>query len=208
MHKASPSTRPHCPGRWPWGLRGPSQALRNDFAAGPVDAAATLANSTAATSFSFNRAPIDLGALESPRALQLRTLTSSTSLSQGFDQVRQALQANDGPRQQQISVASSAAVGTGLSVGYVVWLLRSGVLLSSVLSALPAWQLLDPLPVLARPTKGGGALGDEPADDVERLFDGDQPPADPAPGRLPPAQAPMPPPDPAALRAATTERLP
>ena len=37
----------------------------------------------------------------------------------------------------------------GLSVGYVVWLARSGVLMSSVLSSLPAWSFIDPLPVLA-----------------------------------------------------------
>nr|MDJ0856297.1 hypothetical protein [Desulfobacterales bacterium] len=35
-------------------------------------------------------------------------------------------------------------------VGYVVWLMRGGMLLSSLLSSLPAWQLLDPLPILAR----------------------------------------------------------
>ena len=38
---------------------------------------------------------------------------------------------------------------TGLSVGYVMWLLRGGMLLSSILSSLPAWRLVDPLPVLA-----------------------------------------------------------
>ncbi|MGI9324712.1 MAG: hypothetical protein ACR2PZ_05795, partial [Pseudomonadales bacterium] len=32
---------------------------------------------------------------------------------------------------------------------YVVWLVRGGVVLSSVLSSLPAWRLIDPLPVLA-----------------------------------------------------------
>jgi hypothetical protein len=37
-----------------------------------------------------------------------------------------------------------------LSVGYLVWLVRGGILLSSLLSALPAWRMLDPLPVLAR----------------------------------------------------------
>ena len=44
---------------------------------------------------------------------------------------------------------SAIAVSTGLSVGYVIWLIRGGVLLSSVLSSLPAWRLVDPLPVLA-----------------------------------------------------------
>ncbi len=49
----------------------------------------------------------------------------------------------------QTVVGSSIAVSTGLSVGYVLWLVRGGVLLSSVLSSLPAWRLVDPLPVLA-----------------------------------------------------------
>ena len=46
-------------------------------------------------------------------------------------------------------VGSSLTVSAGFSVGYVVWLARSGVIMSSVLSSLPAWRLIDPLPVLA-----------------------------------------------------------
>jgi hypothetical protein len=46
--------------------------------------------------------------------------------------------------------AAAAAVGLSFSVGYVVWLVRGGILLSSLLSSLPAWRMLDPLPVLAR----------------------------------------------------------
>jgi hypothetical protein len=37
-----------------------------------------------------------------------------------------------------------------MSVGYVVWLFRGGLLLGSLLSSLPAWHVIDPLPVLAR----------------------------------------------------------
>ena len=46
-------------------------------------------------------------------------------------------------------VGSAIAVSSGLSVGYVVWLIRGGTLLASVLSSMPAWQLADPLPILA-----------------------------------------------------------
>jgi hypothetical protein len=46
-------------------------------------------------------------------------------------------------------VGSAVAVSTGLSVGYVVWMIRGGSLLASVLSSMPAWQLADPLPILA-----------------------------------------------------------
>ncbi|MGH8536050.1 MAG: cadherin repeat domain-containing protein, partial [Gammaproteobacteria bacterium] len=41
------------------------------------------------------------------------------------------------------------ALSLGLSVGYAIWLVRGGALLSSLLSSLPAWRWIDPLPVLA-----------------------------------------------------------
>jgi VCBS repeat-containing protein len=64
------------------------------------------------------------------------------------------------------------AASTSLSVGYVIWLLRGGVLLSSLLSSLPAWRLVDPLPVLSH------LSSDEDEDDasLEELVsrDGDE----------------------------------
>jgi hypothetical protein len=48
-------------------------------------------------------------------------------------------------------MAGSMAVGSfSLTVGYVLWLLRGGALIASLLSSLPAWRLIDPLPVLSR----------------------------------------------------------
>ena len=47
-----------------------------------------------------------------------------------------------------IVVGSSAVVSTSLSVGYVIWALRGGSLLTAFLSAMPAWQAFDPLLVL------------------------------------------------------------
>ncbi len=46
-------------------------------------------------------------------------------------------------------IGSSTIVTTGLSVGYVLWLARGGLLLASLLSTMPAWRVIDPLPVLA-----------------------------------------------------------
>jgi hypothetical protein len=60
------------------------------------------------------------------------------------------------------AVATGAAATIGLSVGYVFWLLRAEVLLGTMLSSLPAWRLVDPLPVL-------GQLNDEDDDDDESL---------------------------------------
>lgn len=63
---------------------------------------------------------------------------------------------------EQAATISVVSVSLGLSVVYVLWLIRGGVLLGSYLSALPAWRLLDPLPVLSR-------MGDEEDDDDEPL---------------------------------------
>jgi hypothetical protein len=46
-------------------------------------------------------------------------------------------------------IASSVAASAGVSLGYVIWLLRGGVLLSSLVAAMPAWRSIDPFPVLA-----------------------------------------------------------
>jgi hypothetical protein len=57
---------------------------------------------------------------------------------------------------------SVAGVSLGLSLVYVLWLIRGGVLMGSYLSALPAWRVLDPLPVLSR-------VDDEAEEDDEAL---------------------------------------
>jgi hypothetical protein len=65
------------------------------------------------------------------------------------DEVRQDLHLD------KVTVGSTVAVSTGFSIGYVLWLLRGEVLLSSLLASLPAWRLVDPLPVLAYLGKAG-----------------------------------------------------
>jgi sugar lactone lactonase YvrE len=69
--------------------------------------------------------------------------------------------------QQSALVVSSVAVTGSLSVGYVLWLLRGGLLLSSLLSSLPAWAVIDPMPVLSRSGHDDQDEGDDP---LEKLF--------------------------------------
>ena len=47
-----------------------------------------------------------------------------------------------------VVIGSTAVVSTSLSVGYVIWIIRGGSLLSAFMSAMPAWQSFDPLPIL------------------------------------------------------------
>ena len=70
---------------------------------------------------------------------------------------------------------SAAGVSLGLSVAYVLWMVRGGVLVGSYLSALPAWKMLDPLPVLSQ------GNGDMPEDDDALDAEADRP-ADPLRG--------------------------
>jgi len=62
---------------------------------------------------------------------------------------------------QQVAAETGIVVTGGLAVGYVLWLIRGGYLLSSLLTSMPAWRLVDPLPIL-------DYLDDESAADKSR----------------------------------------
>jgi len=85
----------------------------------------------------------------------------SSPLLEAMDQMRESI--DNQSRREHLLSAAAAAVGLSFSVGYLVWLVRGGVLLSSLLSSLPAWRMLDPLPVLAR-------VGDEEDDEDVDTF--------------------------------------
>ena len=89
----------------------------------------------------------------------LRSPAFIEQLDSAREKVREEL---DVERSVTISVAG---VSLGVSVAYILWLIRGGVLMGSYLSALPAWRLLDPLPVLSR-------VEDE-ADEEDEVLDAD-----------------------------------
>jgi parallel beta-helix repeat protein len=132
----------------------------------------SLANNVSAQASEGEKALTHVASNTSVRelGLQARSFTSSEER----DLRREALRSVEFTRdidnirrevQQEMSleravVGSSVAVTTSVSIGYVIWLLRGGVLLSSLLATLPAWRSLDPFPVLA-----GAGGHDEPAED-------------------------------------------
>ncbi len=69
-----------------------------------------------------------------------------TALYEGFstleDDLMSAVDA------QTWSVGYALAMTTGLSAGYVLWVVRSGYMMTSVLSAIAPWMMADPLLVL------------------------------------------------------------
>ena len=52
------------------------------------------------------------------------------------------------PQTDQIVLNRGAVSLGGLSVGYIIWLLRGGSLVASMLTSIPAWRMVDPLPIL------------------------------------------------------------
>jgi len=109
-----------------------------------------------------------LGADFVPQPEATASAVVQTALSEAFDQVREETRA-EAKLEQQIAGAAVAMSGS-LSAGYVLWLVRGGVLMSSVLSSLPAWRVIDPLPVLARQGRLP-AHGDEDDDSLESLVE-------------------------------------
>ncbi|MDP1929797.1 MAG: DUF4347 domain-containing protein [Thiobacillus sp.] len=149
----------------------PAQMMMNDVQVSRNNA------STSLTLVTLNQL---LGGLSSDgRALQLlQNSLGNGNFLQQLDQLQDTIR-------QQLSldknvVASTLAVSTGLSVGYVLWLVRGGVLLSSLLTSLPAWRLIDPLPIL-------GYLGkrevdvDEEDDSLESMLNKSNRSAEPVP---------------------------
>src|SRR5437763_1598181 len=43
---------------------------------------------------------------------------------------------------------SATVMSIGLSVIYILWTIRAGYLIASLVSTMPAWRLVDPLPIL------------------------------------------------------------
>ncbi|MBE7368489.1 hypothetical protein IM787_13100 [Ramlibacter sp. HM2] len=127
----------------------------------------------------FDRAGLDLVATQAPADLFLSGLGSqggdegsrldalqrslrSPAFATELDRLRESVR-EDLKLDQAVSI-SVASVSLGLSLVYVLWLIRGGVLVASYLSALPAWRILDPLPVLARVDEEEGE-DDEPWQD-------------------------------------------
>ena len=112
---------------------------------------------------------------------QVSTALREQQLATAFAQLREAADQDLARTQQTIGV--TVVTGAGLTIGYVAWLIRGGVLLTSLLTSMPAWRLLDPMPILGE----GARRRDEGDDDsLEALVGG----ADAAPPAPPPAEPP------------------
>jgi hypothetical protein len=101
-------------------------------------------------------------------AFEILTIQAFEFLQDSLDGLKQ--EADGESAFNQAVVSAAIALSTGLSVGYVVWLLRSGMLLTPLLSSMPAWRFLDPLPILAG--KRDDSDGEEADESLETIVEG------------------------------------
>ena len=91
---------------------------------------------------------------------------------ENYEYVRKALDALEEEIGNEIRLSrtllgSAMATSVGLSAGYVIWMLKGGSLLASVLASVPAWQIADPLAILA----GSRRDDDEDDESLETIID-------------------------------------
>jgi hypothetical protein len=67
-------------------------------------------------------------------------------LADDLDALKKLLRVNS--TAEEIVIGSALVSAVGISIGYVFWIVRGGYLLTSLLTSMPAWRFVDPLPVL------------------------------------------------------------
>ncbi len=80
-----------------------------------------------------------------------------SNLAQQMNENQEAIR-SDSATQTRL-IGTTVTLSSGLSVGYILWLVRGGTLVASMLTSLPAWRFIDPLPVLG--SLGEGSDGDD-----------------------------------------------
>ena len=76
---------------------------------------------------------------------QFRVILASEANQNAFAEVTQSLRSDF---TNELIFEIPALAGASLTVGYVVWMLRGGLLITSLLAQVPAWSIVDPLAVL------------------------------------------------------------
>ena len=138
--------------------------------AGPMQFAATMPIGETQTLSLGPLAPLSAASTEAHSFAVAKSTLGNSHWVEELNRMRDS--AGTEVHTAQRVVVSSVAVTGGLSVGYVIWLLRGGLLLSSLLSSLPAWQVVDPMPILerSRRTDEDGESGEDGDDPLESLF--------------------------------------
>lgn len=133
-----------------------SRSSRPSSSSGPTRAPVTTPKTTASTAPAqpqtqtepvVTASPPETPSVTTPSATHVGSPVESIEFLQELDKLRDDVHQDE--EIAQAVRAGATVLTTSLSIGYVLWLLRGGLLLSSLLTSLPAWRFIDPLPVLA-----------------------------------------------------------
>ncbi len=103
------------------------------------------------------------------------TVTTMDRLEREIEKIGQQMEKTASSEAKPFEVA--VGISTSFSVGYLIWCLRGGTWLASLMSTLPMWQWVDPIPVLdswerRRPIRGkedeDDRDNDDDKDDIEK----------------------------------------
>lgn len=136
-----------------------SKAASLNFGMNPVGGFSLPGRSTTAPVLSENPDLYWLGSssTENPDEEDSRLVEAMTSVDasmldrsgwfwQALDQNRRQLEAE--ASLPQFLLGSTAAIASSVTVSYLIWLIKGGQVLAAVMANLPAWRLIDPLPIL------------------------------------------------------------
>jgi hypothetical protein len=147
-NSVSPATPTPAPTPIPAPAPAPPQPKQNDATIKPAPQAANAAANAAVASAATPNTPASAVPdvrVESVPEQVFPFLAARSDMSKEMDAADDKLTSE---KKLKIVAGSATAASFGASAAYVLWLLRGGSLLSSLLSILPAWQSMDPLPVL------------------------------------------------------------
>jgi hypothetical protein len=144
------------------------QTSARELAQASQDAVATISNTLTSQASAFAASRFDgLGFIRvksQAELIEYSDFARATLRDKGFAEEVQKVRddLNQTLKLDRNVAASATAVSASLSIGYVIWLVRGGALLSSLMASLPAWRMVDPLPILGSMGEGGG---DDDSDD-------------------------------------------
>lgn len=143
---------------------------RTLFADRPIAVATTIAAADTNRSFSLPPNP-------SLRRLPHRTIQIAADVSAAPIESTGFLRELNSIRQQAVCdlrlrmwAGTASMISGGLSLAYFLWMARGGSLLSGLISSIPAWKVIDPLPILDHVGKAGAALKREEDRSLESLI--------------------------------------
>jgi VCBS repeat-containing protein len=142
----------------------PVQEQENQAEQLPARGAPVIESSVATPAETMAPAPI-VPADSATAAPEVAFVAADGQFWNDLDTLREEMQRPEKTLRLLAGVASAGTIG--LSVVYILWTIRAGYLLASLLSSMPAWRFIDPLPILDQFDSAARRRRDAKNDDSE-----------------------------------------